>query len=109
MEKNHSKNIHVVLRNGQWVVRGETTKRVRSIHTTQYDAINAARLIAKNEKSDLVIHGIDGRIRERDSYYSGPLPPKSPRKILFPILINKVDEKKIKKAINEVISERKDM
>jgi hypothetical protein len=109
MEKNQSRNIHVVMRNGQWVVRGDTIKKVQSVHSTQYDAINAARKIAKAEQTELVIHGIDGRIRERDSYLSGPLPPKLPRKILYPILNSKEDEKRIKKAISEVLHERKEM
>ena len=39
-------------------------------------AIAAAREIARNQKSELVIHGRDGRIREKDSYGNDSFPPK---------------------------------
>lgn len=106
MEQNHSKNIHVVARDGKWVVRGESTAQVKSIHKTQYDAINTARKIARSEKAELVIHGLDGRIRERSSYSSEPLDKKIPPKVLFPRSIDKNNELRIKRAVIEVIQER---
>lgn len=108
MEKSHTKNIHVIKRDGQWVVRGESTRIIKSVHPTQLDAIIAARKIAQNEKSELVIHGLDGRIRERDRYFAEPLPPKLPRKVLYPTSVNKSNGQRIKKAITEVIGERKE-
>jgi hypothetical protein len=108
MDKNQSKNVHVIKRNGGWVVRGESIKSVKSIHTTQSDAIEAARIIAKNEKGELIIHGSDGRIRDRARYYSEAVLPKLPRKVLYPKSINKSEERKIQEAIKAVINERKD-
>lgn len=70
------KNQHVVRRDDGWAVRGETNSRDTSHHPTQQDAIAAARAIAQRQQSDVVIHGRDGRIRDRDSYGPDPFPPR---------------------------------
>lgn len=49
------KNQHVVPHNGEWAVRGEGNERVTSTHRTQQEAIDAARSIAQNQGSELVI------------------------------------------------------
>ena len=69
------KNQHVVPRDGAWAVRGEGNSKVTSVHPTQGEAIDAARSIARNQLSELLIHGRDGRIRARDSYGNDPYPP----------------------------------
>ena len=61
---------------GGWKVKGAGTKRVTSIQETQQEAIKAARKIAENEKSEVVIHGRDGKIRAKDSYGNDPFPPR---------------------------------
>lgn len=68
-------NQHVVQRDDGWAVRGEGNSRDTSHHQTQSDAIDAARDIARNQQSEVVIHGRDGRIREKDSYGNDPYPP----------------------------------
>jgi hypothetical protein len=69
-------NQHVVRRpDGSWGVRGEGNGRDTSRHPTQGDAIDAARDIAQNQGSEVVIHRPDGRIRDRDSYGNDPNPP----------------------------------
>ena len=70
------KNQHVVPREEGWAVRGEGNTRDTSVHRTQADAERAAREIAINQKSEVLIHGEDGRIRERNSYGNDPYPPK---------------------------------
>lgn len=70
------KNQHVVPYNGQWAVRGEGNSRVTKICSTQKAAQNIARGIAINQRSEVVIHRPDGRIRDRDSYGNDPFPPK---------------------------------
>lgn len=70
------KNQHVVPSNGEWGVRGEGNSRLTSIHDTQAAAIEAAREIAINQGSEVVIHRPDGRIRDKDSYGSDPFPPR---------------------------------
>ena len=69
-------NQHVVTYQDDWAVRGAGNSRVTSIFDTQTEAINAAREIAINQRSDVVIHGRDGKIRDRDSYGNDPYPPK---------------------------------
>ena len=103
-----AKNQHVVPYGNEWAVRAEGNGRPTSIHRTQAEAIDAAREIARNQESELVIHRSDGRIRERDSYGSDPLPPKSPRKVLFPDTPGVTDPDRIKTAVREVLSERGD-
>lgn len=70
------KNQHVVKHNGNWAVRGAGNARVTSQHETQREAIAAARQIAQNQQSELLVHGRDGRIRERDSHGHDECPPK---------------------------------
>jgi hypothetical protein len=70
------KNQHVVPAGNQWGVRGEGNERLTSMHETQQAAIDAGRAIARNQGSELLIHGTDGRIRERDSHGHDPNPPK---------------------------------
>ena len=71
-----SKNQHVVPHNGQWAVRGEGNQKVTSNHNTQAETISAARGIAINQQSEVVIHRPDGRIRDKDSYGNDPCPPR---------------------------------
>lgn len=70
------KNQHVVPRDNEWAVRGAGNSRDTSHHSTQAEAERAARGIAINQKSEVLIHGENGRIRERNSYGNDPSPPK---------------------------------
>ncbi len=69
-------NQHVVPADGGWGVRGEGNGRLTSRHDTQAEAIDAAREIARNQRSELIIHRPDGRIRSRDSYGNDEFPPR---------------------------------
>ena len=69
-------NIHVVKRGGNWAVLKEKAERVSSFHSTQAGAIDSARTTAQREKAEVVIHGKDGKIRDKDSYGHDPNPPK---------------------------------
>ena len=71
-----SKNQHVVPVGDRWGVRGEGNSRLTSIHDTQREATDDARSIARNQQSELLIHGRDGQIRQRDSYGNDPCPPR---------------------------------
>jgi len=70
------KNQHVVPHDGQWAVRAEGSERVTSVHPTQREAIETAREISRNQGSEMLIHGRDGRIRERDTHGNDPYPPR---------------------------------
>jgi hypothetical protein len=71
-----SKGQHVVPSGGKWTVRRAGAERASGIYETQRDAIYAARSIAKNQQTELYIHGEDGRIRERRSFGNDSFPPK---------------------------------
>ena len=71
-----SKNQHVVPHRDGWAVKGAGNQRASSVHRTQRQAIDAAREIARNQQSELVIHRKDGRIRDKDSHGNDPFPPK---------------------------------
>lgn len=70
------KNQHVVPSGDQWAVRGEGNSKKTIITQTQREAIEIAREIARNQQSELLIHGKNGQIRERDSYGNDPFPPR---------------------------------
>lgn len=70
------KNQHVVPRSNRWAVQGAGNDRATSLHDTQREAIAAGRQIAQNQGSELLIHGENGRIRERNTYGKDPYPPK---------------------------------
>lgn len=70
------KNQHVVPYDDKWAVRGEGSSKITSDHRTQEVAINAARRIAINQQSEVVIHGKNGKIRDKDSYGPDPYPPR---------------------------------
>ena len=71
-----SKNQHIVPNNGKWSVKGEGNSKSTSTHETKAEAVKAGTEIAKNQKSELVIHGRNGRIQDKDSYGKDPCPPK---------------------------------
>ena len=72
-----NKNQHVTPRpDGNWQVKGAGNKKATVITTTQKEAIKIATDIAKNQRSELVIHGTNGRIRAKNSYGNDPFPPE---------------------------------
>lgn len=70
------KNQHVVPRGDEWGVRGEGNSRDTVRTGTQREANERAKEIATNQGSEVIIHGNDGKIRERNSYGNDPNPPK---------------------------------
>jgi predicted site-specific integrase-resolvase len=70
------KNQHVVPKNGKWSVKGAGNSKSTKDFNTQKEAIDYAREIAKNQKSELFIHRKDGTIRDRDSHGNDPYPPE---------------------------------
>ena len=70
------KNQWVSPRDGQWAVHGAGNSRDTAIFSTQAEAEKRAIEIAKNQKSEVIVQGIDGRIRSKDSYGKDPLPPR---------------------------------
>lgn len=70
------KNQHIVPHGDGWAVRGAGNSRVTSVHSTQAEAYDAGRRIAINQEAELLVHGRNGQIRERNSYGNDPFPPR---------------------------------
>lgn len=73
------KNEHHVVPNpsrGGWDVKRNNAQRA-SIHTeTKAEAVIAGREMSQRAGSELVIHGKDGRIQQKDSHGNDPCPPR---------------------------------
>ncbi|MDO5882555.1 DUF2188 domain-containing protein [Ligilactobacillus animalis] len=71
------RNQHVVPNpKGGWDVKGAGAKK-STVHTdTKKAAVDIARNIARNQRTELITHGRDGRIQSRDSHGHDPFPPK---------------------------------
>ena len=97
-----AKNIHVVLQGDIWLVRKEDASRAMSVHETQREAVDIARKIARAQKVQLVIHGRNGRVRERNIYGRDTAPPRPPE-VLFPKFRASRSKKEIQKAVRVVM------
>ena len=69
------KNQHIVKHQGGWAVKGAGNDRATKVTRTQSQAIKIGRNIAINQSSELVIHRVDGKIRNKNSYGNDPCPP----------------------------------
>ncbi len=70
------KNQHIVKHPEGWAVKGAGNEKATIVTSTQAEAIKIGREIAINQQSELIIHGIDGKIREKNSYGNDYFPPK---------------------------------
>ncbi len=66
------KNIHVTPRPEGWAVKIEGNEKASKVLDTQKQAIHYGKEIAKSNASELIIHGTDGKIRQKDSYGNDP-------------------------------------
>jgi Uncharacterized protein conserved in bacteria (DUF2188) len=66
-------DVHVLRdKNGGWLVRVEGALRPRSTHESQAQASRAGRELARKNRSELFVHGPDGKIRERSTFGRDP-------------------------------------
>lgn len=70
------KGQHVIPSERGWSVRRAGAARATGVYGTQAEAIEVATRIARNQQTEVYVHGRDGRIRERNSYGSDPSPPR---------------------------------
>lgn len=66
------KNQHVTKHGDNWQIKGAGNERATKVVETQKQAITIAREIANNQHSELVIHGRNGQIRDKDSHGHDP-------------------------------------
>lgn len=69
--KNGSRGLHIASLKDGWVVKKVKSSWTSHIFEKKEDAVKFATKIAKDQKAELIIHGKDGRIRERNSYCAG--------------------------------------
>ncbi len=67
---------HIVKHPKGWAVKSANGKNPTSVHNTQKEAIEVGKRIARSQQSELIVHRIDGTIREKNSYGKDPYPPK---------------------------------
>ncbi len=71
------KNQHITHNpNGGWNVIGEKNSRPTRILSTKKEAIEYGKVIAINQGAELIIHGLNGKIQDKDSYGNDPFPPR---------------------------------
>ena len=70
------RNQHVIPAKDGWAVKSAGSSRATKVFGTQREAIERGREIARNQRSELLIHGRDGRIREKNTYGRDPYPPE---------------------------------
>ena len=61
---------HVVYKDDEWKVITGGAERPLETFRTQEEAVERAKSIARSQGTAVYIHGIDGRIREREIYGS---------------------------------------
>ncbi len=59
-----------------WDVKRSGSQKVIYHADTKAEAENVARVISKNQGTELVIHGKDGKIQRKDSHGNDDYPPK---------------------------------
>lgn len=73
---NKKEAIFVSPHKGGWSVKTAGKSKASKVCESQKEAIEIAIEQAKNAKTELVIQGRDGKIREKNSYGNDPCPPK---------------------------------
>jgi len=73
-----AKGTHHVVPNpkGGWDIKKGGSERASAHFETKKQAIDKAREISRNQKTELKIHKKDGRISQSDSHGNDPYPPK---------------------------------
>lgn len=67
-----AKQVHITKKENGWSVKTAGSEKAVKITPTQKEAIAVGKTIAQNQKSELIIHGTDGKIREKNSYGNDP-------------------------------------
>lgn len=72
-----AKSHHVVPNpDGGWDIRKSGATRASRHFDRKADAVDRARQISQNQRTELMIHDKRGRISQKDSHGNDPCPPK---------------------------------
>ena len=69
-----TESYHVVRGRNHWAVKSDGL--ILSAHDTQKQAIKSGKMIAKMTQGELLIHGRNGKIREKNSFGSDSISSK---------------------------------
>lgn len=61
---------------GGWDVKRDGASRASGHYERKQDAIDAGRVISRNQGTEFYIHGKDGKIQRKDSHGNDPFPPR---------------------------------
>lgn len=73
-----ARNSHHIVPDSQggWnIKRGGSDCTIRHF-ARKKEAVDAGRIISRNQKTELVIHGLNGKIQSSDSHGHDPCPPR---------------------------------
>jgi hypothetical protein len=71
--KKNSNTHHVVPNpNGGWDLKRGGAERASGHFSTKQEAVNAGREVSTNQKTELKIHNLDGKIAQSDSHGNDP-------------------------------------
>lgn len=59
---------HLSSNKGKWIVKKALAEKATKIFDNKTEATAFATKVAKNNQTELIIHGRDGRIQDRKSY-----------------------------------------
>jgi hypothetical protein len=73
-----SRNEHHVVSNpnGGWDVKRNNAERASGHFDTKKEAVEYGIKVSQNQQTELVIHNLDGRISNSNSFGNDPNPPK---------------------------------
>ena len=63
-------------RNEKWAVHGEGNSKDTKLFSKKKEAWDYAVSVAKNQHSEVIVQGRDGKIRSKDRYGNDPCPPR---------------------------------
>lgn len=72
MDSTPQRNVHVIPHGDGWDVVHEGAKGERVHFLTEEEAVDAATVLARRAKVELLVHRQDGQIRKRISYGAAP-------------------------------------
>ena len=72
-----SRKEHHVVHNpeGGWDVKRDNADRSSKHFDIKKDAVDWGRGVSRNQKTEFIVHGIDGKIQTSDSHGNDPNPP----------------------------------
>ena len=71
-----AENVWVVVHPSGWAVKRENSQTASKVFSTQKEATDYGRDLARRDGVELLIQGKDGKIRDRDSHGNDPYPPR---------------------------------